>query len=935
VAGRPADAAPVAAGPPGARDSQPRSTRPALVGRDAERTRLGQMLDAACDGHGGLVLLGGEPGVGKTRLASEILEDGRARGMLALSGHTREDETAPFVMATEILEDMVRLLPSAELRLLLGDNASELSRLLPDLRRNFPDIPPPEQLPPEQQRRFLFNSVLAFLARATAAKPMVMLLDDIHWADESSLLLLEHVAPRLPELRLLLIGTYRDAEADMGPAFARSLATLVRQRLAERVAVKQLSLSSVAELLTALAGAHPPATLSEAIHRGTEGNAFFVEEVFRHLSEEGLLFDDEGRWRRDLDVANLDVPEGVRLVTTRRLGRLDPETVKVLATAAAIGLRFELRVAEAASPDPEAVLDAIEEAEAAQLIRPDAGGREARYEFSHALVRQTLLSQLSVARLQRLHLRLADAMESVYGAMAPERATELAYQLQEAGAAAPADRTRHFLRLAGDQARTSAAADEALEYYTKALALTEDLDPVEGAELRFDRGLALRALGDWEAAAIDWHDALPVLESAGKTDLVTRICHDLSYHLSWQNRFTEAAAIAERGLASTSDEASVGRCRVLAALGHASSNSGDFERADLLLGEAVAMAETLGDERLLSGEVLLHRIYLYEHSMQADRWVATGERAITLARRHGRPWDLSSTLGASIIASGITGRFDRVCELADEAEPLAVQEGDTGTICHALIGRALVDYARGDLKAARRALEECVRRFRDAGWPWWSITLALSGSVAMVQGDSTTARAELQEAAGSPLVGSFQGVEGATLLLFLARAEDDRAVALLDELAPRLPEPGRINSVGAWSVLLPWIESAALLGRRESAAALYPLVRQLMSQGAVVMWTHGLVEKAAGIAAAAGDDWEVAERHFESAIQLADDLPVVSEQPETRVGYARMLLDRGCAGDTDRARDLSIEARDAFAASGLSERVMLFERILRECAARR
>ncbi|HUO83811.1 MAG TPA: hypothetical protein VM534_01735, partial [Thermoanaerobaculia bacterium] len=722
-----------------------------------------------------------------------------------------------------------------------------------------------------------------------------------------------------------------DAEADMGPAFARSFATLVRQRLAERLSVRALDLSSVAELLAALAGADPPDNLVQSIHRGTEGNAFFIEETFRHLSEEGLLFDESGRWRSELDVAKIDVPEGVRLVTARRLERLDAKTVNVLSTAAGIGLRFELRVVEAASTDPEAVLDRIEEAEAAQLIRPAAGGREARYEFSHALVRQTLMSQISVARLQRLHLRLAEAMERVYGADAPAHAMELAHQLQEAGAEALPDRTRRYLRLAGDQALSSAAAAEAFDYYGKALALTEGLDPKERGEILFDRGMARRALGDWNAAAVDWEEAVPVLENAGRSDLVTRIYHQLAYKLTWENHFTEAMELAQRGLAGTGDQPSEGRCRLLAITGHAVSNSGEagcFERADALLDEAVAMAETLGDDGLLSGEVLLHKLYLYEHSMQPDRWIASGERAIALARRSGRPWDLSSTMGASILALYVTGQFDRVLKWSDEAEPLAEQEGDTGTICHALLGRALVDFARGDFGSSRRRFEECVGRFRDVGWPWWSITLALKGSVAMVQGDSPTARRELEEASDSPLIGTFAGVEDAQRLLFLTRIGDAAAIALLEELTARLPEPGHMNSVGAWSVLVSWIESAALLRRREEVAALYPLTRQLMSDGAVVMWAQGLVEKFAGIAAAAGRDWDGAERHFESALQLSHELPVVSEQPEVRLWYARMLLERRSNGDADRARLLLIEARDAWKALDLPSQVQRADELL-------
>jgi TolB-like protein/Tfp pilus assembly protein PilF len=912
--------------------AEARSGRTRFVGREDERSQLQRWLDAATRGQGGLVLLGGEPGVGKTRLASEILEDGQARGLLALAGHAYEDEQAPFVTGREILEEMVRLVPADDLRRMLGENASELSRILPELRRLFPDIKEPEELPPQQQRRYLFRSVVEFLARASAGRPMVMLLDDLHWADESSLLMLEHVAPRLPEMKVLMVGTYRDAEADMSPEFAKTLANLVRQRQAERVPLRQLGESSVAELLAALGGgAPPPAQLAGAIHRGTEGNAFFVEEVFRHLSEEGLLFDTEGRWRTDVDVESLDVPEGVRLVIGWRLERLAEATRKALTTAAVVGLRFELRILEASSPDPGSVLESVEEAEAARLIVPTGGGREARYEFSHALVRQTLLGALSVPRLQRQHLAVADAMEKVYGTRIEEHAAELAHQLFQAGSAAPADRARRYLRLAGDQALQASAPEEALGLFEKALALDEGSTKPERAEDLYHRGLARRTLGRWDEAAVDWREALPALEAAGRTELVTRICYELSYQLAWQNRLDEARAIAERGLASAGEQPSLGRCRLLAVLGHAMNNSGHFERADALLGEAAAMGESLGDEAVLS-EVLLHRIYQYEHTLMPTKWVEVGERAIRLARRSGRPWDLSSALGATILAPCIRGDFRRARELADEAEKLALQEGDTGTLGHVLIGRALADCAAGDFVQSRAAMLKCTDLFCKTGWPWWTVSQALGATVAMLQGDWTTARKELEEAAASPISGTFAGYEDAHLLRFLAWARDDRTPSLLNAITPRLPRPGVFSSVGSWSLLGARVETAALVGRQAEAAALYPLVRQLLSEGTVVLWCDGLVEKLAGIAAAAGSQWDAADAHFESALRQAEELPVVPEQPETRLWLSRMLLARGGTGDRERARQLLAEARAGYEEIGMPRHVEMVDVLAKEAS---
>jgi predicted ATPase len=190
---------------------------------------------------------------------------------------------------------------------MLGDGASEIARLLPELRRRYSDIPEPMELPPELQRRSLINSLLDFLGRAARAKPIVVLLDDLHWAQESSLLLLEHLVPDLPGLPVLLLATYRDVELEVGKPFEKTLARLVRQKLARRLAVKRLSQAEAARLVAALAGADPPPALAAAIYGETEGNPFFVTEVFQHLSEEGRLFDAEGRLRFS---SSADSPSG-------------------------------------------------------------------------------------------------------------------------------------------------------------------------------------------------------------------------------------------------------------------------------------------------------------------------------------------------------------------------------------------------------------------------------------------------------------------------------------------------------------------------------------------------------------------------------------------------------------------------------------------------
>ena len=450
--------------------------RTPFVGRDSELAELGRWLDQAVRGRGGLVLIGGEPGVGKTRLVEQLLEMARQRRCLALTGRCYEVEgTAPFIPFVEIIEQYARVVQPAVLREALGDAAPEVARLVPDLRRQFPDIPPALELPPEQQRHYLFKNVAEFFERVSRVSSTVLLLDDLQWADNATLLLLQHLAPTLGEQPLLALGTYRDVELDVNRPFAEMLETLNRKRLAQRLNLKRLPAEAVDGMLAALGGASPPEALVVGIYRETEGNPFFVEEVYQHLEDEGVLHQDDGSWRPELDLAELDVPEGVRLVIGRRLERVSADSRKVLTFGAVVGRGFSLDLLEAVGDvTGDALLTALEEAEQAYLIVASSR-REARWDFCHALIRQTLAESLSVPRRQRLHLRVADAIETA--AASPEaQASDIAYHLQQAGSTADQAKTVRFLTLAGDQALEAGAFDEALRQFDGALSMQVEDD---------------------------------------------------------------------------------------------------------------------------------------------------------------------------------------------------------------------------------------------------------------------------------------------------------------------------------------------------------------------------------------------------------------------------------------------------------------------------
>ncbi|MGC1190445.1 MAG: AAA family ATPase, partial [Candidatus Binatus sp.] len=476
-------------------------TRPprAMVGRDRELASLLSGLDDAAARRGGLFLISGEPGVGKTRLANEVASVSESRRMPLLIGHCSEHEEAvaylPFV---EILENFVDRESNPDvLRAALGEQAPELARLIPKLKNILPELPPPLDLPPAQARRHLFNCFFDFVARIASEQPTLMILEDLHWADDSTLSLLDHLTQRLSDLPLMVIGTYRDAELNLTRPLAKTLEDLLRGRLATRVRLKSLPRGEVGAMLNTLSGKSAPAVVVGEIFAETEGNPFFVEELFRHLEEENRLYDSAGHFRSELKIAELDAPPTVRLVVARRLARLSDLTQKMLATAAVIGRLFSFEILQSSSgAAADSILKRVEEAEKAGLVFSVADSPKARFEFSHELIRQSVLAALSAARRERLHLEVAEAIErtcaagsgSTFAGSLDDHITELAHHYAHSANTRQAVK---YLHLAGERAAACYAMVEAERHCMTALKL---LDELPETQERDRRELALQIL---------------------------------------------------------------------------------------------------------------------------------------------------------------------------------------------------------------------------------------------------------------------------------------------------------------------------------------------------------------------------------------------------------------------------------------------------------
>jgi tetratricopeptide (TPR) repeat protein len=731
-----------------------------------------------------------------------------------------------------------------------------------------------------------------------------------------------------------LVGTYRDVELDVARPLARTLQELTRQRLAHDLAVKRLPQAEVAAMLRALSDQEPPKPLVDAVYRETEGNPFFVEEVFQHLAEEGKLFDSQGHWRSDLSIGELEVPQGVRLVIGQRLERVCEECRRVLTTAAVIGRAFTFELLEALSDvDVDALLDAVDEAERANLIASAQDGQaEARFTFAHELIRQTLVSGLSLPRRQRMHLRVAEAIEQVHARDVEEHAADLAHHLHQAGAAADPEKTVRYLTLAGEQALAAAAFEDALRHYESAVSLQPADDGRGRADLLHKRGLALRSVGRWEEALTDWREALAAYEELGDAEAVGRVSSDMVSQLRWAARLEEALEISRRGLAAVGERVSADRCLLLARAGHILSMGGQYAAANGVISQALEMAEQLGDQRLL-GEVLRHKAALHWHHMEMPEAVDCGLRAAELLRSAGDLWNLADALWYTEFGLLVLGRFDEAAEIGEELEPLAARVGHLFALWMAGRWRGLREFMlTGDIDRYEEFARGGLELGRSAGIAWISHYYTWLGLVHFWRGRWQEALESFQEAARLETPGFAAGIDWGHLFLCSAYSGDkDGTLAMLEQRRGDLPRPGQANTMGSWEILLGVVQGLAVLGQRDEAAKLYPLVLEAIDTGSLVTWGNcKLFQTVAGMAAAAGQQWSKAEEHFQTALREAHELPHKIEQPEVRRWYARMLIDRDAPGDRDRARQLLTEAVAMYRQIGMPKHVEMAEAMLGE-----
>ena len=894
---------------------RPTSMSP-FVGRAAELEKLRTLMPRAEGERRRVALLAGEPGAGKSRLAREFAAEVAMEGVLVLYGACDAVVRTPYGPFVEALERLVRVTGGAQLRAALGAGGSELTRLLPDLAAKVGGLAQPVKADADTERHRLHTAVAGLLADVSRARPILLVLEDGHWADATTLLLLRHLARSAWSARLLILATFRDSEADMPAELSETLADLRRSDDVVRMRLEGLSGAEVSDLVSRAAGSDPDPDdpelyeLATTIHDLTAGNAFLVCELWRAAVETGIVEVAGGQVRVTRPLTEFGTPESVREVVSQRLSRLTPRTIELLELAAAAGPEFELEPVRRAAGIAEAeLLAALEEAVGSGMIE-ELHAQQLSCRFTHEIVRRALYDRLSRLRRAELHLRIGEALEGA-GADSDRALADLAHHF---GAAAP-----------------FGGAERAIDYNLRAARAASAALAFDDAAMRLRTAIKIGIQGEPERAGA-------LLELGAASHRAGKATDSL-------DAFSSAAEIAR--------ELDSGELLARAAIGYEDAcwRPGVIRNAIELLEEGLAAVDDSSDELRIGLLAGLSRALNFEG--ERERGALVRENAVTLARQYEDRAGLAKVLVGSYWARGTTP-LEEILSMLTEARDLAQELGDAELHADAMAWRVPTFVALSDLDSARAEVVALREMAEHTAQPFMHHVAEHYGSaIALCDGNLADAEtmagrshdwARLltgRDASGTHGIQMFgvrreQGrlAELAPVIRILAGAGEREGpwrpglAVVLAELGMEREAKRELSTLAAegidgyqaslWLATLTYLTDAcAAVNDEEMAAILYPELEPLAETNVMIghlVACYGSADRYLGMLAAILGEPTRAEEHFEQAMEQNRRMGASTWVAHTAYEYGRFLLGRG-RGARNYAQALLGEA------AGLAERI--------------
>jgi DNA-binding winged helix-turn-helix (wHTH) protein/tetratricopeptide (TPR) repeat protein len=883
-----------------------------FVGREDVMRELRVDLDEVLSGRGRVMMLVGEPGIGKTRTAEELASEARRRGALVGDGRCYEGEGVPaFWPWVQVLRALVASLPVARLKEQLGAGAPDIAPLVPELRKRFPDLPEPDAVESEHARFRLFDSVSTFLHNASRARPLVLFLDDLHWADEPTLRLMQFLVREMRDARLALLGAYRDVELRRQHPLAHVLGQLAQEPHFRRIPLRGLVKSDVSRFIEGTTGRSASSALVRAVFEMTEGNPFFIDETVRLLDAEGRLDTaaPETPW-------SVSLPQGVREVVGRRLDRLSSECNRVLTVAAVMGREFAIGVLEqAAGLSRHALLECLDEAAAARIVSDQSGTEGGvtplplgHYAFTHALIREVLYEELTGPQRVRLHRRVAEVLEATYGRAADSHLPELAHHFFEAAPGGDVERAIDYGVRAAEQALELLAWEESVNRYERVLQVEELAIPANETrrgELTLGRAQALWRAGSYPRARETFQQVIDIARRLGDGRLLARAVLGIGGWPQFRadeppgGHADEYRALVEEALGCVGEGETALRARLLSHLAEQIS----MEARESHSQQAVALARESGDRDALFG-ALYSRLAALLGPDDIRRRLEVATELLDLAIRCGskeKVFVARESRIRSLLALGDIAGADREIEscrgLAEELRVPIYRH----SVSRFRMARALAD---GHLEEAERLNGEILELGRKADDTAAEFLFAvLSGWIQYLRGELLPTR-ELIEGLLDRV--AFVGPISLAFAAFLHAEldEPDGARLHFDRLASR--EFADVPRNEAWLMTLSVAaEACAYLGDRRRARTLYdfltPYADLIVSHQHMRVYL-GSVEYVLGRLAETREEREKAAAHYEAAMESSRRIGARPHLARTQYAYARMLLNAAPISGDEQGR---------------------------------
>lgn len=885
-----------------------------FIGREDVMTRLRGRFVRAAAGTRQFVLLSGEPGIGKTRLAAEFAHDAHAAGANVLYGRSDTDSLVPYQPFIAAIEHYIAQRGHRDLARDLDLELRELSRLIPGLRRYVPTPMEPLPVEPEMLRFRMFDAVSRVFASIAKDRAAVLILDDLHWADTSTALLVRHTMQQVEGVKLLIIGTFRDVEACRSEDLAELLARLQPKPAFEQISLQGLDPGETAAFVAARRGWNATDGFIRQLRYSTDGNPLFIEETLKSLEEAGL---SDGEPVSEAALSPIAVPQRVTAVIARRLLRLSDPTRRMLAVASVVGAEFQLDPLVAlVDRDEDQIIAELEEAAAAGLVR-ESTDRVFHYAFSHALVREVLREQQSHSRRVRLHRRIGDALEIL---REPAESAELAHHFFESREMDGGAKAVRYSVEAGDGASESFAHEEAAEHYRRALVALELQAPPDECA-RCD---VLLALGRAEsrqghpAARATFEQAAHLARRCGMPQSLGHAA------LGFASRYPEAGVVDVPGIALLKEAidglgtgGSALRAELIARLADNLHFAPERDEAVALSDEALVMARQIGDTHALVAALesrhaaLLHIEHLDERLSLSQELLELaeriGERELKALGHHWRIYDL---LEAADVKAA-RREHQALAELAKELrQPLYDHFSVGWEVVWALMAGRLGDVER----LAQESYELGQRaQARDAETVYRAQLIALRRRELRLSDFVSTVQSAVQE---HPAIMAWRAV---LPLAHLAAGRPDEAREEFEQLAHD-DFSGVRRDMFWFTAVCVLAETCALIRDTDRARILYGMLSPYKDRDVQVTQAAcwGSSERFLGLLAAAMSRWDAAAGHFESAIAKNASSGNSGAASLVQRDYAEMLAARGAPGDLDRAAALLRETLDAAEAAEMS-----------------